>query len=124
MQKNSGDGMLRNLGMPLLEEGVDNVLLLLHVFLAFFQPVAFAFDVDDGAVVQDAVEDRGGDGDVGKDLVPLRKSFVAGKDCGDLLIPPGNELKEKIGSLNIHGKVADLVNDEHPVLGKDFEFVG
>lgn len=123
MQKNSGDGMLRNLGMPLLEEGVDNVLLLLHVFLAFFQPVAFAFDVDDGAVVQDAVEDRGGDGDVGKDLVPLRKSFVAGKDCGDLLIPPGNELKEQICALNIHGQITNFVNDKQFVFAQSFELV-
>lgn len=36
----------------------------------------------------------------------------------------GNELKEKAGPLDIHGKVTDLVNDEHPVLGKDFQLVG
>ena len=54
----------------------------------------------------------------------MRNGFGGGEDCRRFLIPPRNELKEKIGSLNIYGEVADLVNDEHPVLGKDFELVG
>ena len=65
------------------------------------------------------VEDSGGDGDIGKDLVPLGECFVGGKDGRGLFIASGNELKEKIGSLDIHGKVADLINDEHPVLGEN-----
>ena len=109
--------------MPLLEEGVDDVLLLLHIFFAFFQAVAFAFDVDDGAVVQDAVQDRGGDGDVGEDLVPLRKGLVGGKDGGGLLIPPGNELKEQVRPLNIHREITDLVDDEQLVFAQSFELV-
>ena len=35
-----------------------------------------------------------------------------------------NQLKEKICSLNVHRKIADLVNDEHFVLGQNFELVG
>ena len=31
----------------------------------------------------------------------------------------GNKLKEKVGSLDIHRKVAELINDEHPVLGEN-----
>ena len=50
--------------------------------------------------------------------------FVRGEDGRGFFIASGNELKEEIGSLNIHGKGADLINDEHPVLGKDFELVG
>ena len=50
--------------------------------------------------------------------------FVGGKDGRGLFIASGNELEEKVGSLDIHRKVADLVNDEHPVLGQDFELVG
>ncbi len=47
------------------------MLFLTHKFLAFFQTVRLALDVNDSAVMQDAVQDGGGDGDVGKDLVPL-----------------------------------------------------
>jgi hypothetical protein len=74
------------------------VLFLLHIFLTFFESVALALDIDDGAVVQDAVEDRGGDGDgdVGKDFVPLREGLVGGKDSGCPLITPCNQLKKQM----------------------------
>ena len=52
-----------------------------------------------------------------KDLVPLREGLVGGKDGRRLLIPPGNELEEQVSSLDVHGKIADFVDDEHPVLG-------
>jgi len=35
--------------------------------------------VDDDAVVENAVEDRGGDGDAGEDFIPLGKGLVGGK---------------------------------------------
>ena len=57
------------------------MLLLLHIFFTFFQPVALALDIDDGTVVQNTVEDRRDDGDIGKDLVPLRKGLVGSEDC-------------------------------------------
>lgn len=109
--------------MPLLEEGIDNVLLLLHIFLAFFQPVAFALDVDDGTVTQNPVEDRRSDGDICKDLVPLRKGLVGGEDCRGLLIPCCNELKEQVRPLNIHGEITDFVDDEQLVFAQCFELV-
>ena len=37
-------------------------------------------DVNNGTVVKNAVKDSRGDCDVGKDVVPLRESFVGGKD--------------------------------------------
>ena len=106
-----------------MEKSVNNLLFLAHKFLAFFQPVGLTFDVDDGAVMQDTIQDGGGNGDIGKNLVPLGESLIRGKYGGGFLIPSGNQLKEQIGSLNIHGKIANLVNYEHFVLGKDFEFV-
>ena len=33
-------------------------------------------------------------------------------------------MKEEVCALNIQGKAADLVNDEHSVLGQNFELVG
>ena len=72
------------------------MLFLTHKFFAFFQPVRLALDVDNGAVMQDTVQDSGGDGDVGKDLVPLGEGLVGGKNGGRFLIPSGNELEKEI----------------------------
>lgn len=99
------------------------MLLLLHIFFAFFQPVAFALDIDDGAVVQNMVEDRRGDGDIGKDLIPLGKGLVGGKDCRDLLIPSGNELEEQVRPLNIHWEITDFVDDKQLVFAQCFELI-
>ena len=46
--------------------------------------------------MQDTVEDSGGDGDIGKDLVPLGECFVGGKDGRGLFIASGNELKKRL----------------------------
>ena len=83
--KNAGKrrwGNVKKLVLPLLEQDIGNVLFLLHVFLAFFEPVALAFDVNDRCVVQNTVKDRWGDGDVGENLVPLGEGFVGGEDGG------------------------------------------
>ena len=99
------------------------MLLLAHKFLAFFQTVRLALDVNDSAVMQDTIQDGGGDGDVGKDLVPLGEGLVRGKDGRCFLIPSGNELEEQVCALDVHGEVADFVNDEHPVLGQNLELI-
>ena len=75
-------------------------------------------------MVTDAVWESGGDCDISKDLVPLGECFVRGEDGRGLFIASGNEPKEEIGSLNIHGKVADLINDGHPVRGENLQLVG
>ncbi len=107
----------------MIKKGIDDLLLLTHKFLALFEPVGLALDVNDGAVVQDTVENGGGNCNVGKNLVPLGEDFVGGKDDGSFLIPSGDELEEQIGTLDIHRKIANLINDEHPVLGQDLELV-
>ena len=62
--------------VSLLKKRVHNLLFLAHKFLAFFQAVGLTFDFDDGAVMQDAVQDGGGNGNVGKDFIPLREGLV------------------------------------------------
>ena len=98
-------------------------MLLAHKFLAFLETVGLAFDVDHRAVVQDTIQDSGGDGDVGKDLIPLGEGFIGSEDGGGLLIAPGNQLEKQICPLNIHRKIADFVDNEHPVLGQHFELI-
>lgn len=75
-------------------------------------------------MVEDTVEYSGCNDDVGKDLVPLGKGFVGGKNGRGLFIASGKELKEEVGPLDIQGKATNLVNDEHLVLGKDFQLIG
>ena len=58
------------------KKSVDDLLFLAHEFVAFFQAVRLALDIDHSAVVQDAVQDGGDNGDIDKDLVPLREGLV------------------------------------------------
>ena len=73
---------MRKLGVFLLKKSVHDLLLLAHKFLSLFESVRFALDVNDGAVMQDTIEDSGGNGDVGKDIVPLREGLIGSEDCG------------------------------------------
>ena len=67
---------MTKLSVTLLKKGVDNLLFFTHKFLAFLKAIRFALDVNDSAVMQDTVEDGGGNGNVGKDLVPLREGLI------------------------------------------------
>ena len=113
----------RKLGVTLLKKSVDNLLFLTHKFLTLLEAIRFALDVNDGAVMQNPVQDSGGNGDVGKDFVPLGEGLIGSEDGGGLLIPPGNQLEEEISPLNVHREVSNLINNEHSVLGQHFEFV-
>ena len=108
----------------MLKKNVDDLLFLAHEFLAFFQTVRLALDVAHGAVMQNAIQDGGGNGDIGKDLVPLGEGLVGDEYGRRFLISSGNQLEEQVCALNIHGKIANLVNDEHPVLGQDLSLLG
>lgn len=88
----------------MLKKSVHNLLFLAYKFLSPLEAVGLALDVNNGAVMQDAVQDGGGNGDVCKDLVPLEEGLVGGKDGGRLFVPPGNELEEQIRALDVHGK--------------------
>ena len=107
----------------MLEKSVNDLLFLAHKFLAFFQSVGLTLDVNNGAVMQDTIQDGGGNGDVGKDFVPLGEGLIRGEYGGGFLIAPGNELKEQVRALNVQRKIADLVNNEHSVFGQSLEFV-
>ena len=107
----------------MLKKSINDLLFLAHKFLAFFQAIGLALDVDHRTVMQDTVQDGGGNGDVSEDLSPLGEGLVGSKDGGGLLITPGDELEEQVRTLNVHGKIADFINDEHLIPGQDFEFV-
>ncbi len=53
----------------------------------------------------------------------LGEGLVGGKEGKRFLIPSGNELEEQVCTLDVHRKIADLVDDEHPVLGQNLELI-
>lgn len=55
----------------MLKKNVDDLLFLAHEFLASLQAVRLALDADGGAVMRNAIQDGGDNGNAGKDLVPL-----------------------------------------------------
>ena len=64
------------------------------------EPIAPPVDVDDMHVVQEAVEDRGGEDLVTcEDLWPVAHVLVRGQDDGALLVPGAHEPEEQVGLL-------------------------
>ena len=112
--------MATKLSVSLRKKSIHNLLFLAHKFLAFLEAVRFPFYVDDGAVMHDAIQYGGGNGDVGKDFVPLREGFVGSENSGGFFIAPCNQLKEEVCPLNVHREIADFVDNQHPVLGENF----
>lgn len=74
--------------------------------------IAVATDVDAVAVVEQAVDQRGGRDLVAEDAAPLLEALVGGEDGGSGLVAPVHELEEEGGSGAGDGDVADLVDDE------------
>src|SRR6266700_2393386 len=68
-------GSLRGLG------GADEAGLELVL-----EPVGIAPDVQRDGVMEDAVQDRGGDDPVAEDVAPAAKALVAGQDHGTALV--------------------------------------
>ena len=118
-----GEGWDNKLSVSLLKKSVHDMLFLAHEFLSFLETVRFALDVDDGAVMQDTIEDGGGNGNVGKDLVPLGEGLIGSEDGGSFLIASGNQLEKQICALNVHGEIANLIDNQHSVLGQHFKLV-
>src|SRR5213593_5241066 len=70
------------------------------------QPVALAPDVDRDRVVEEAVEDRGGDHRVPEHVAPRAETLIARQDDGAALVAAGDELEEEIGAVAVDRDVA------------------
>src|SRR5207249_9293129 len=82
---------------------------------ALAQPVALAFEGDHGCVVDESVDQGGGDHRVAEDLAPLLEAAVGGDDDRAAFVAAGDEREEEIRGLAFEGEVADLVDDEQVV---------
>jgi len=77
----------------------------------FFESIAVPFHVDDFAMMEEPVKNGRGDDGIPKQFLPVDKAFVRGKDRRASLIAIRNELKEEVGFLAVHRKIADLVHN-------------
>ena len=77
------------------------------------QPVAAALDVEDVAVMEQPVEDGGGQHLVaGQQLGPVLDALVGGDEDGASSVAVADEPEEQRGGLPVHGLEAHLVDDE------------
>ena len=86
--------------------------MLGHEVGVLTQPVAGALDLDDDGVVEQAVEQRGGDDGIAEDLAPFGEAAVGGQDHGALLVAGVDQLEEQIAAAGHDRQIADLVDDE------------
>jgi hypothetical protein len=82
---------------------------------ALAQAVALALEGDHGRVVDEPVDEGGGDHRVAEDLAPLLEAAVRGDADRAALGAAGDEREEQVGGLPLERQVADLVNDEQVV---------
>jgi hypothetical protein len=75
-----------------------------------FEAVAGAVDADDVAVVQEPVEDRGGQDVVAEDLSPFGEALVAGDDHRAAFVAAADALEDHVRFGVRQGQVADFVD--------------
>jgi hypothetical protein len=86
-------------------------------------PVALALEGHDVGVVDEAIDEGGGDHRVAEDLAPGLEAAVAGDDDGPVLVAPGDQREEQVRGLALEGQVADLVDDDQAVALDPPQFV-
>jgi len=69
-------------------------------------------------VVDDAVDDRGGEFVVGEDRPPFAELDVRGEDDAATFVAAGDDLVEETGPVDVEGHVAELVEDDQVGTGE------
>src|SRR3989442_2785032 len=78
-----------------------------------FHPEALPFDDDGVGMMQQPIQDRGGQGAVMvEDRGPLLKGAVGGNDDGPLFIAQRDDLEEQIGARLVNRQVPELVKNK------------
>ena len=93
--------------------------VLRHECGVLAEAIAGSLDLYDLGVVEQAVEQRGGDDLVAEDVAPLAEAAVGGEDHGAALISSVDELEEQIGAAWSDREVADLVDDQQGIAGNE-----
>lgn len=69
-------------------------------------------------MVDDAVDDRGGEFVVGEDRPPFAELDVRGEDDAATFVAAGDDLVEETGPVDVEGHVAELVEDDQVGTGE------
>ena len=85
----------------------------------FSQAIRCGFDLHDDRVVQQAVEQRRGHHAVTEHVAPFTEAAIGRQDDRAALVAGVDELEEQIAAVGADGQVADLVDDEQAVTGKE-----
>src|SRR5512145_2396584 len=86
--------------------------------LLFPQSIALPLDVDGSRVMEQPVEDRGGEDLVVEDLAPVDEALVAGDDEAGPFVASDEEAEEQARLLAGQRQVAELVQDQHARIGE------
>jgi hypothetical protein len=62
------------------------------------EAVAGAFDLDDDGVVEEAIEQGGGDDWVAEEVAPFGETAVRGEDHGTFFVAGVDQLEEEVGA--------------------------
>src|SRR5215467_8393970 len=91
---------------------------------SLFGAEALALDDDGIDVVQDAIEDGGGQGAVVvEDLRPVLVGAVGGEEDRRTLVALADDLEQQVGAMLVDGEVAELIDDQHGGLQVTAELV-
>ena len=77
----------------------------------FFQSVAVSFNVNDPAMMEEPIQDGGGDDGIAEEFLPIGKAFVRCDNSGAFLIAIGDELEKEISFTAVHGEIAHLIHN-------------
>ncbi len=81
------------------------------VFLSFPHPIGRSLNDDGLGVVEHAIKNGGGDGDIAiKDVGPFLEGFIGRDDGGTALIAMAEDLKEQVGAKFVDGQVPEFIN--------------
>ena len=85
--------------------------------------VARTFDLDHDGMVQQPVEQCGGDDGIAEDVAPFGEAPVGGEDHGALFVSGVDELEEQVGAARRDRQVPDLVDDEQRCPGEEADLL-
>src|SRR5581483_2889333 len=77
-----------------------------------FESIAGSVDGEDFAVVEETIEDRGGDHVIAEELAPSIERDVAGDHQRTSRIPGCHQLEEQIGATAVHRQVTQFIDDQ------------
>src|SRR2546421_101416 len=80
--------------------------------LSLLEPVALSSDVNGRGVMQQPVENGGGDRGLSEDLSPIGIALVGGQEDAAAFVAGADQLKEDRCSYRVQRQIADFIYDQ------------